>query len=153
MGADSRQDQPLGSGRGSGTAERQYPNYEGVPQDWVVVEGIVVQVPQEGVDLIIETAEGAELQIGTGPNYLETQGFALQAGEEVHVRGYWEDGELKAAELTRLQDGASIALRDEFGRPAWAGSGKRAQADERSGGGGRARTEVDGSGSTEGDAH
>jgi hypothetical protein len=58
---------------------------------------------------------------------MEAQGFALQAGERVQVQGYWEDSsEFKAAQITRLQDGATIALRDESGRPAWAGNGRGA---------------------------
>ena len=62
--------------------------------------------------------------VGTGPGYMETQGFALQAGERIQVLGYWEDGELKAAQLTRLRDGETVMLRDEYGRPAWSGAGR-----------------------------
>jgi hypothetical protein len=54
--------------------------------------------------------------------------LALSQGEEVTIVGYWEDGEFKAAEITRLSDGATIVLRDANGRPAWSGAGQRAQA-------------------------
>jgi hypothetical protein len=64
--------------------------------------------------------------IGTGPGYLEDQGLMLQAGESVQVQGYWEDGEFKAAQVTRLHDGQTVTLRDEVGRPAWAGSSRQA---------------------------
>jgi len=57
---------------------------------------------------------------------MTSQGFTLQAGDPVQVRGYWEDDELKAAQVTRLADGQTITLRDEAGHPAWAGNGKRA---------------------------
>lgn len=96
-------------------------------EEWAMYEGTVMQVPGAGVDLVIATDDGEEIAIGTGPSYMEAQGFALQAGERVQVEGYWEDGAVfKAAQITRLQDGAAIALRDEFGRPAWAGNGRGA---------------------------
>jgi hypothetical protein len=118
-------------GQGASTAERQYPNYEEAPAEWNVYEGTVVQAPAAGVDLIITTGDGEELVIGTGPGYLEDQGLALQLGESVQVRGYWNDGEFKAAQVTRLRDGETITLRDEVGRPAWAGGGRFAQAEAR----------------------
>lgn len=122
-----------GQGQGARTAERQYPNYEGAPEDWVVYEGAVVQAPAAGVDMVIEATDGQELVVGTGPGYMEDQGFTLQAGEQVQVQGYWEGDEFKAAQVTRLRDGQSITLRDQAGRPAWAGAGRR---------GGGARTEL-----------
>ena len=91
------------------------------PEDWTVYEGTIVQVPAAGVDMVLQTSNGEELLVGTGPGYLETQGFALQAGEQVEVKGFWEDGEFKAGELTRLRDGATVLMRDAYGRPAWSG--------------------------------
>jgi hypothetical protein len=116
-----------GYGQGAGAAERQYPNYEGAPEDWVVYEGTVVQAPAAGVDMVIETSDGQEVLVGTGPGYMEDQGFTLQAGEQVQVQGYWEGDEFKAAQVTRLRDGQSITLRDQAGRPAWAGAGRRGE--------------------------
>jgi hypothetical protein len=117
-----------GQGNASGVAERQYPNYEAPPEEWFVYEGTVAQVPEDGVDLVIETSDGEELTVGTGPRYMASQGFSLQTGESVQVRGYWEGGEFKAARVTRLADGQTITLRDELGRPAWAGAGRNIQS-------------------------
>ena len=74
----------------------------------------------------IETAEGQQIKVGTGPGYMDAQGFSLQVGERVQVQGFFEDEELKATQVTRLADGQTITLRDDYGRPAWAGSGKLA---------------------------
>ncbi len=112
--------------QGASAAERQYPNYEDAPEDWDLYEGMVMQAPAAGVDLIIKTDSGEEVVVGTGPGYLEGQGLVLKAGEPVQVQGYWEDGEFKAAQITRLQDGQTVTLRDEVGRPAWAGSNRQA---------------------------
>jgi hypothetical protein len=113
-----------GQGRGAGN-ERQYPNLETVPEDWTTIEGTVLQAPAAGVDLILQADSGEEVAVGTGPGYMESQGFTLEAGERVQVQGYWEDDEFKATRVMRLQDGQTIALRDEAGRPAWAGGGRR----------------------------
>jgi hypothetical protein len=124
-------DAQTGYGRGvgrNGGAERQFPNYDSIPEDWVTYEGAVVQVPEPGVELLIETSEGEQLQIGTGPMDLSAEGFTLQAGEPLHVTGYWDGDEFKATRLTRLDTGQTLALRDELGRPAWAGSGRNAQS-------------------------
>jgi hypothetical protein len=115
-----------GNAQGSQNEERQYRNNEALPQDWSVVEGTVLQTPEAGGDLVLETDSGEQVKVGTGPGYMAAQGFALQVGERVQIQGYWEDDELKAAQVTRLQDGQSITLRDDSGRPVWAGSGKRA---------------------------
>ena len=120
-------------GGGNNAAERQYPNYETAPAEWSTVEGIVVQVPDVGVELVIETTEGEQFVIGTGPLDLAAQDFALQTGEAIQVMGYWEEDEFKAAQLTQLETGQTLALRDEYGRPAWSGEGRNAQSIERGG--------------------
>ena len=88
-----------------------------------------MESPVDGAELVIQTSDGQEITIGTGPGYMEAEGFVLQAGEAVRVQGYWEDGELKAAAVTRLSDGETITLRDQVGRPAWSGRGRRAAED------------------------
>jgi hypothetical protein len=126
-----------GSGRGQGQAangaERLYPNYENPPENWATYEGTVVVSPADGDDLIIATDDGQEIVVGTGPGYMEAQGFVLQAGEAVQVQGYWEDDELKAAQVMRQSDGQAITLRDQTGRPAWAGNGRRASGQNEAG--------------------
>lgn len=119
----------VAQGQGLGTTgERLYPNYETAPDTWVQVEGIVVQAPELGRDLLVQTADGQEILVGTGPEYMASQGFRLQIGEQIQIKGYWEDDELKASQITRLRDGQTIALRDEYGRPSWAGAGRNQTA-------------------------
>ena len=120
-------------GQGGGHIARQGPEYEAAPEAWRLYEGVVTQAPAAGVDLVIKTAGGEGIMVGTGTGYMEDQGFALQAGEAVQVQGYWEEDELKAASVTRLRDGETINLRDNGGRPVWAGAGRNAQATVRGG--------------------
>jgi hypothetical protein len=105
-----------GSLNGTGTGEPQ-----AELQEWVTVEGTVV----EAAEFAIQTAAGETLQIGLGPShYREGQGFFLNAGDQVRVSGYWEDGEFKAGEIENLGTGLSITLRDAYGRPMWSGQGR-----------------------------
>ncbi len=127
----------VGQGLGA-TGERLYPNYETAPETWLDVEGVVVQAPEAGQDLIVQTVDGQEMLVGTGPGYMEAQSFSLQVGEQVQIRGYWEDDELKASQITRLRDGQTITLRDDYGRPAWSGAGRNQSA---AGGQGQGRVE------------
>jgi hypothetical protein len=138
-----------GGAQGASSAERKYPNYETAPEDWVTYDGTVVQAPAGGEELVIETATGEEITVGAGPGYMEMQGFALQAGEQVQVQGYWEDNELKAAQVTRLRDGETITLRDQLGRPAWAGGGRNVQGPYAGEGNVDARGEGTGTGQAE----
>jgi hypothetical protein len=137
-----------GGGYGqSGSVERQYANYEAPSGDWVVYEGAVLESPETGGELVIMTDDGQEVMVGTGPDYMAAQGFVLMAGERVQVQGYWEDDELKATQITRLSDGETIALRDQLGRPAWSGAGRRAAEQQAStAGGGQGQVESAGTG-------
>lgn len=84
------------------------------------LEGTVV----ETIELVIDTGEQT-VQIGLGPSfYREEQGFVLEIGEQVQVSGFYEDGEFKAQQVTKLATGESITLRDNYGRPMWAGRGR-----------------------------
>ena len=79
----------------------------------------------EGYNII--AAPSGEVLIGTGPGYLAEQGFEIQVGDAVSVDGFWENEEFKATEITLLADDSSIVLRDKWGRPMWAGAGRKAQ--------------------------
>lgn len=151
--------QAAGTGRQAESAERLYPNYDDVPETWTVYEGTIVEAPESGGDLVILADDGTEVTVGTGPGYMESQGFVLESGERVQVQGYWEDDELKAAQVTRLSDGQTVTLRDQLGRPAWSGAGQRtaSQADTTTaptwgGRGGQAQTEPPGDGTATGQA-
>ena len=108
--------------------ERRYVNADEQAPKREILQGTVVVGTAAGSDVIIETALGQKATVGTGPGWLQSQGFVLHQGDEVSISGYWEDGEFKAVEIVRLHDGARITLRDAEGHPAWAGSGRRAEA-------------------------
>ena len=121
-----REDVPRGSQKD--LASRRYPHAGDEVHEWLTIEGKVLVGTDMGSDIVIETADGTQVEVGTGPGWLTSQGFELNNGDRVTVKGFWEDGEFKAGEIARQGDGVKIALRDENGRPLWAGTGRRAVA-------------------------
>lgn len=86
---------------------------------WETLTGEVTVVDSE---ITVKTATG-EVVVGMGQSaYRES--FALQVGDEVAVTGFYEDGEFKAGTVENLTTGETIVLRDETGRPMWAGQGR-----------------------------
>jgi hypothetical protein len=85
------------------------------------IDGVVI----ETTELVIKTGEGETIQVGLGPShYREEQGFTLSLGAQVRISGYWENDEFKAAQITNLDSGDTIVLRDASGRPMWSGQGR-----------------------------
>lgn len=89
--------------------------------DWQVVTGDVLVA---GNELTVSTDAG-EVEVGLGQAaYREAAEFVVAVGDEVSVSGYYDGGEFKAAVVDNLTSGESIVLRDESGRPMWAGQGR-----------------------------
>lgn len=85
------------------------------------IEGVVIETGE----LFIETDSGETVHVGLGPiHYRDGQGFALSIGDNIRVLGYWEDDEFKAVQVTNMDSGDKITLRDASGRPMWAGQGR-----------------------------
>lgn len=116
-----------GRGQGANGAGQGRATGDQAPAEWLVYEGLVVQVPGSGADMILATEEG-ELAVGLGPIDLVANGLNLAQNDAVQVSGYWEDGEFKAGQITRLADGATLAIRDTVGQPVWSGGAQNGRA-------------------------
>ena len=91
------------------------------PETWTTVTGTVVAFDH---DLLIQTEEG-ELTVHLGPEWhWETAGLALNPGDQVMVTGFYEEDGFEAASVENLTTGQTATLRDEAGRPMWAGRGR-----------------------------
>jgi len=106
-----------GSGRNSGAGQGRNETVRNV--EWETLTGEVVIVDGE---ITIQTAEGQVL-VGMGQSAYR-EGFGLAVGDEITVLGFHEDGEFKARSVENLTTGETITLRDETGRPMWAGQGQ-----------------------------
>ena len=122
LGYRGGQEAVRGSGQGAGAS---YPPDDGGDhpvETWLTVTGTVVALDD---DLTLQTADG-EMVVHLGPEwYWETLGVALEAGDSVAVSGFYEEGEFEAGCVENLNTAQTVNLRDETGRPLWAGRGRQ----------------------------
>jgi hypothetical protein len=85
------------------------------------VSGVVQSL--DGSLLVQQTEAGEVVEASLGQSgYWEAQGLSLVAGDEVVLDGYYEDDTtLAASSVTLVATGQTVVLRDESGRPMWAG--------------------------------
>lgn len=125
-----RYDQDRGQGRGNGergvgtgnrgTGGQGQGSGETASVAWRTLTGQVTAVDQ---DVTVQTPEG-EVLVGMGQSAY-WQDFELAVGDEVTLRGFYEDGEFKAGTVENVTNGKTLMLRDESGHPLWASRGER----------------------------
>ena len=113
-----------GAGKGRSNSESSKGDGEGYADtEWLTVSGEVVALVDG--ELTLETADG-ELVAHLGPEwYWDAEGIVLDAGDSVSLTGFFEGDEFEAASVENTTTGESVSLRDESGRPMWAGGGRR----------------------------
>lgn len=88
---------------------------------WQILEGDVVAVDEESLTLM--TAEGEVEVADRGWRFAQEQGFTAQVGERVQLQGFLENGELEVGGLMNLSTLEQVQVREQTGRPLWAGGG------------------------------
>ncbi len=97
----------------------------GAVTGWVAVDGTVTDV--NGEEIIVETADGQTVSVGGRSwSYAQEQQFGVQVGDRLRLHGFYEGEELEVGRIENQRSGASVQMRDENGRPMWAGRGWRA---------------------------
>jgi hypothetical protein len=107
-----------GRGSGSGVSSAAYPATE-----WLTLGGeVIARVDDE---LTVQTADG-EMVLHLGPEwYWDAEGIPLNAGDQVQVTGFYDADEFEVARVENTTSGESVTLRDDSGRPLWAGRGRQ----------------------------
>lgn len=113
-------------GRWSG-AGTQASESQAVPQEWLSVGGVVQSI--DGSLMLLQAESGDVIEVTLGQSgYWEAQGMGLAAGDAVVVEGFYEDEDtLSALSLSLVSTGQTVVLRDDSGRPMWAG-GRRGES-------------------------
>jgi len=94
-------------------------------ETWETLSGTVFGL--EGDELTIETGDGG-VTVHLGPEwYWDTEGIPLDEGDRIVVSGYYEDDTFEVAVIENLSNGQTVTLRNETGRPLWAGRGRGRQ--------------------------
>jgi hypothetical protein len=101
------------------SAETTSSNWESFNATIVSVNDLALQVElEDGRVLILE---------GRSWQYAKNLGFKAKIGEEIHISGFFDEGDFEAAILNHVVSGLEIQLRDSSGRPLWAGRGNSGQ--------------------------
>ena len=88
--------------------------------EWQMVEGTVSEVLASA--LTVELADGRMLTVGLGrPIAAAAADVPFEEGDAVRVSGFDLDGRFVAGEIENLTQGGTLVLRDDYGRPIWAG--------------------------------
>ena len=86
-------------------------------------EGRVESATEEA--LAITTVDGHSLVIeGRAWRYALENGYTIQAGEQVRITGFYEDGEFKVVTLSLKNGDGEFSFRQNNGHPNWAGGGQ-----------------------------
>jgi hypothetical protein len=104
-------------GDGTGTGQAQV-------EEWLTLQGTVASVNADS--LVVQTTGGEQVTVDNRAWWFaQDQGFTAQAGDQVTVVGFYEDGDLEVGQIDDLTSGQTVSIRDESGRPLWAGRGRR----------------------------
>lgn len=89
---------------------------------WAEYEGNVISMDSSMI--LVETDDGDEIVIeGRALLFMQDSGFVTSIGNTLLITGFYEDDEYKVATIVDQTTGESIVVRDEGGRPGWAGNG------------------------------
>lgn len=107
-----------GTGQGGGMAGMQV-----APEDWLTLTGTIGGVNNGQVALNVDDGAALLLQMGR-PDFWQSQGVTLSAGDPVEVLGFWSGSQFMVGEVRKTETGETIMLRDPNGRQLWAGPGR-----------------------------
>jgi hypothetical protein len=87
---------------------------------WVAIQGTVLDVSEEAI--VILTDQGDELIIeGMTLRFAQEAGFTTGVDHRVELTGFYENEEFEVGKMVDLTSGRAIDIREESGRPLWAG--------------------------------
>jgi len=111
---DAAQQPRGGQGQGQGAAA------QGV--QWTTVQGAVMSVDQ--IAMTVQTAKGEQIVIQNRPwTFALEQKFAAKVGDTISMSGFYQNGQFEIGQMQNVTTGATVQVRDQSGRPNWAGRG------------------------------
>ena len=93
-------------------------------QSWLTREGTVEAVDEELLTIALADGEAMVVE-GRVWSFAQEQGFLATSGDRVSLEGFWEDGDFVVGSIENVTTGHTVLLREESGRPLWAGGGQR----------------------------
>ena len=107
----------LGSGDGTGTGEA-------VVEEWLTFQGSVASIDADV--MVVRLDSGEQIVVENRPWWFaQEQGFAAQPGDRLTLRAFYEGDSIEVGQMANVRTGQAVQLREESGRPMWAGRGRR----------------------------
>jgi hypothetical protein len=112
---------------GKNNAERQETEdlhlAESEDHEWVAISGFVSAL--DGDSLMIKANDERLLEVsGRAWWFIQEEGFELSVGDEVALKGFFENGEYELGSIENLTAGSALSIRDVYGTPLWSGRGR-----------------------------
>ncbi len=113
-------------GEGSGRSDRPSESGDEIHlaedevHDWISLTGVVSSL--DDGSLWIETDEGENLEFTSRVwRFIRESGLEISVGDQVELKGFYENGEFEISCLEDLTSGESLQIREDSGRPLWGG--------------------------------
>ncbi|MBI5302515.1 MAG: hypothetical protein HY868_10280 [Chloroflexi bacterium] len=106
--------------RGGGQGQGQGVAAQGV--QWTTVQGNVISVDQYA--MTVQASNGEQVRIENRPwSYALEQKFSAKVGDQIKLNGFYQNGLFEIGQMQNLSNGVNAQIRDQSGRPGWAGRG------------------------------
>jgi hypothetical protein len=74
----------------------------------------------------VQAKDGTELVVeGRAWRFVQEQGLSVQAGDALTLTGFYEGEDFEVGQIDNESNGQMVRIREESGRPLWAGRGRR----------------------------
>ena len=119
----SENDPVYGNGNGLQDGDRSgVPDPQADAGEWAEYTGKVSSI--DAAMILVETNDSKEIMIeGRALLFMQDSGFVTEVGNTLLITGFFENDEFKVATIVDQTTGEIIVVRDESGRPGWAGNG------------------------------
>jgi hypothetical protein len=88
--------------------------------EWLTLSGTVLNVDANA--LSVSLASGEQMVVdGRAWSYAQEQGFTAQPGDALTLTGFYDGDTFEVGRIENLTQQVSVTLRDDSGRPQWAG--------------------------------
>ncbi len=92
---------------------------------WITLSGKVISVDDSA--LVVVLGNGQIINVENRPWWFaREQGFAAATGDKISLTGFYEGDSFEVGQINNLSNEAMVQIREESGRPLWAGGGRRA---------------------------
>ena len=112
-----------GNGRNGSASEFTQGTGQAVVNEWILLQGAAVSIDENA--LIVKLPSGELITIENRPWwFIQDQGFSAEVGDEIELSGFYEGEDFETGQLTNLTTNLTVDVREDSGRPLWAGGGQ-----------------------------